>query len=183
MNMQVLTIIIVVAIAAAAILGWLYATKRHTDRLRERFGPEYDAALSKAGDRRRAEAELRARARRVEQLHIRHLDQEESVRFAERWRAVQARFVDDPRGAVAQANALVKELMQSRGYPIGDFDQRAADISVDHPHLVENYRAAREIAQRSEGGAADTDELRTAFMHYRRLFEELLETPELVETR
>ena len=181
MDMQVLALIIVAAIAAAAILGWLYATKRHTGRLRERFGPEYDAALSEAGDRRRAEAELDARVRRIQQLHIRHLEQDESGRFAERWRSVQARFVDDPCGAVAQANTLVKEVMQARGYPIGDFDQRAADISVDYPRVVENYRAAREIAQRSE--AASTDELRTAFMHYRRLFEELLEAPELVETR
>jgi len=181
MNMQVLAILVVVAVAAAAILLWVYAAKRQSTQLRERFGPEYDAAVSKMGDRRRAEADLKARAQRVEQLHIRRLERDEAERFAERRRSVQALFVDDPRGAVAHANSLVKEVMQARGYPMGDFDQRAADISVDHPHVVENYRAAREIALRSDGGAASTDELRTAFVHYRALFEELLEAPELVE--
>jgi hypothetical protein len=130
------------------------------------------------GDRAKAEAELAARKARVEKLRIKQLSPGDAQRYAEQWRAVQARFVDDPVEAVREADRLVCEVMQSRGYPMGDFELRAADVSVDHPRVVEHYRAAHEIALRNEQGAAATEDLRRAIVHYRTLFDELIHTPE-----
>ncbi len=152
---------------------WAYQRWR-TDRLRRQFGPEYDRTLSEQANRRRAEAELEARARRVEILHIRELDPKDRARFAEAWRSVQARFAEDPKGAVAKADRLVGEVMQARGYPVGTFEQCAADISVHHPRVVEEYRRAHEIALCAEHGQASTEDLRQATMCYRALLEELL---------
>jgi hypothetical protein len=123
---------------------------------------------------RTAEAELEDRRRRVEQLQIRPLPRNERERYEAAWYQVQGRFVDDPAGAMAQADLLVGEVMQARGYPMGDFETRAADISVDHPQVVENYRAAHAIALRTQGGQATTEELRQAMVHYRALFADLL---------
>ena len=166
--------IVLAALLAAGAVAWMMYEKQRTNRLRSRFGPEYDHAVKEAGNRRKAEAELESRARRVGMLELRELPPDDRERFARRWREAQAHFVDEPAPAVAEASALVKEVMGARGYPVGDFDQRAADISVDHPAVVENYREARRIALASESGRAFTEDLRRAMVLYRALFEELL---------
>jgi nitrogen fixation-related uncharacterized protein len=181
------TAIVILAVVVAVILItlglivllWL----RRSRRLREQFGPEYKHAVRHYGDARKAETELAAREKRVRQLEIRPLTNEEQSRFAEGWRRTQARFVDEPSKAVEEADGLIKEVMQTRGYPVGDFDQRAADISVDHPNVVTNYRAGREIAARNKSGKATTEDLRQAMMHYRSLFEELMEVAEPVTSK
>lgn len=176
----VLIVVVAIAVVALVLVAWILFRKARTKKLRARFGPEYDRAVTQIGDWRKAEDELQARKKRVEKLKVRALSPDEQKGFAERWAAAQARFVDDPKGAVADANSLIKEVMQACGYPMADFEQRAADISVDHPRVVSNYRAAREIAVRSDGGKASTEDLRQAFVYYRALFDELLETPQLV---
>jgi hypothetical protein len=168
----VLAIALVAALAAAA---WLFMRNKRTEALQDRFGPEYDRALSEHHDQGKAERELRQREERIEHLNIRRLDREERARFADRWQRVQGRFVDDPTGATNEADELVGEVMGARGYPVGDFEQRAADVSVNHPRVVEHYRAAHAIAQQNERGDADTEELRQALVHFRALFEDLLE--------
>ena len=168
-----LTIVVVVILVALGLILLLW--RRRSRKLQEQFGPEYKHAIRQYGDARKAEAELAAREKRVRKLEIRPLTHEEQSRFAEVWRRTQARFVDEPSKAVGEADDLIKEVMQTRGYPVGDFDQRAADISVDHPNVVTNYRAGREIAARNKSGEATTEDLRQAMMHYRSLFEELVE--------
>jgi hypothetical protein len=171
-------VVIVLVIALVAAIGaaiWLYMRNRQTAALQNRFGSEYDHALSTHHDQREAERELRQREERVDQLSIRPLELAERDRFAERWRSVQAQFVDDPAAATDEADELVGEVMATRGYPVGDFEQRAADVSVHHPRVVEHYRAAHEIALRNARGNADTEQLRQALVHFRALFEDLLE--------
>src|SRR5437588_2693764 len=170
----VILAIVVVAIAAGA---FFYLRRRRSENLRKQFGPEYKRTVDQYGDQRKAEAELAAREKRVRRLEIRALSAEEQNRFAEAWKKTQARFVDEPSQAVGEADGLVKEVMQARGYPVGDFEQRAADISVDHPNVVTNYRAARDSAVRNRSGKATTEDLRQAMVHYRSLFEELLAEP------
>jgi hypothetical protein len=167
---------LVVAIAAIVIVAaaWLVTSRRRSQRLRQRFGPEYDHAVQEESTVRRAEASLEARAKRVEALHIKPLIREDADRFDAAWRNVQTRFVDDPQGAVTEADRLVGEVMAARGYPLGNFEQRVADISVDHPDVVMNYRAAREIALVHARGQATTEDLRQAMVHYRALFSDLL---------
>ena len=180
----------VIVLAAVAILlivalVWLYV-RRHrntTAVLRQKFGPEYDRAVLKHGSERKAQAKLEDREKRVEKLNIRDLDPMEHERFSKRWESVQSRFVDSPKGAVAEADDLVSSVMKTRGYPVSDFDQRAADISVDHPRVVENYRSAHAIALRVGKNEATTEELRTAMIHYRSLFEELVQVPTIVERK
>jgi hypothetical protein len=168
-------VLIVVMIAVAAALAYMYMRKRRTAELRQHFGPEYDRAVREHGSERRAETVLGEREKRVQKFHIRELGSEERERFSSQWRAVQARFVDDPKGSVTHADELVVQVMQTRGYPMADFEQRAADISVDHPRVVGNYRAARLIALRHRKGEATTEDLRNAMIYYRSLLEELLE--------
>ena len=170
-------IIVVAVVAGLAIVAaaWMYMQKRRTEQLRSKFGPEYERAVETGGDRRNAESMLEERQKRVEKLDIRPLANEDRQRFQEAWIREQARFVDDPQGAVEEADTLIGEVMRARGYPVGDFDQRAADISVDHPMVVENYRIAHEIALRDRRGEASTEHLRKALVHYRALFEEILE--------
>lgn len=169
-------VVVVVAVAAA----FLWQRKRRTERLRTQFGgPEYARAVAQGGNRRKAEAGLEERAQRVEAFHVRPLAAGDRARFLESWRGLQARFVDGPAGAVSEADLLLRDLMSTRGYPVADFEQRAADISVDHPLVLENYRAAHEIALRQTGGKATTEELRVAMVHYRTLFEELVSEPVL----
>ena len=165
----VLVVLVVVAIA-------LYVRKRNhtTAELRDRFGPEYDRAVKQHGSERKAEAKLADRETRVDLLQIRSLDLAERERYLAQWQAVQSRFVDYPKGAVVEADELISSLMQTRGYPVSDFDQRAADISVDHPRVVENYRSGHNIALRLGTGEASTEELRTAMIHHRSLFDELV---------
>jgi hypothetical protein len=174
-----LIVLAAVAILIVAALAWLYVRKRRstTANLRQKFGPEYERAVREHGSERKAEAKLEDREKRVETLNIRDLDPMEHERFAKRWESVQSRFVDSPKGAVAEADDLVSLLMKTRGYPVSDFDQRAADISVAHPRVVENYRSAHEIALRVGKDGATTEDLRTAMIHYRSLFEELAQVP------
>ena len=174
------TIIIIVAVALVAIATiiaavWMYLQKKQTERLHSRFGPEYDRLAEGEGGRRRTEKTLNEREKRVEKFNLFPLSPENRDLFARAWQQAQAGFVDDPRSAVANADRLVTEVMSARGYPMGDFEQRAADISVDHPLVVKNYRVAHEIALRDTGGETSTDDLRTALLHYRMLFEDLLE--------
>ncbi len=177
-----------VVIVIIAVLALLYVRKRRhtTADLRNKFGPEYDRAVLVHGTGRKAEAKLEDREKRVEKLNIRDLDPIEHERFSKRWESVQSRFVDSPKGAVTEADDLVSSLMKARGYPISDFDQRAADISVDHPRVVENYRSAHEIALRVAKVGKDeatTEELRTAMIHYRSLFDELMQLSASVERK
>jgi hypothetical protein len=175
-----LAVLVVVIIAVA---GLMYMRKRRsaTADLRKQFGPEYDRAVLKHGSERKAEAKLEDREKRVEKLNIRDLDPMEHERFTKQWASVQSRFVDSPRGAVTEADDLISALMKTRGYPVSDFDQRAADISVDHPRVVENYRSAHEVALRVGKDEATTEDLRTAMIHYRSLFDELVQVPSTVE--
>lgn len=176
MNQQQLIITIaIVVVAGLAVASILLVRKRRSQALRDRFGPEYDRVVRKEGDVRRGEDVLAFRSKRLEKLKIRPLSQADHANFVSRWGVVQLQFVDDPKGTVARADQLVTEVMQARGYPMGDFDQRVADISVDHPVVVENYRTAHEIALRHSRGQASTEDLRKAMVHYRSLFDELLE--------
>jgi hypothetical protein len=163
-------------VAAVVIIGilWMATRKRRTEALKERFGPEYDRTLREHG--KRAETVLAEREKRVERFPIRELAADERERFVTEWRTVQSRFVDDPNAAVTEADELVSRLMQTRGYPMSNFDQRAADLSVDHPKVVDNYRAAHEIALRHRRGEATTEDLRQAIIYYRSLFDDLLQT-------
>jgi len=170
----ILAIVVIVVIVGIA---WMMMQRR-TEALRQRFGPEYDRAITEHGDARQAESELAARQKRVERLDIHPLDPAQREGFTDAWQAAQSHFVDAPAEAIKDADRLVSEVMRARGYPVGDFEQRAADISVDHPAVVENYRAARAIALANERGNAGTEDLRQAIVHYRALFEELLETRE-----
>jgi len=172
----IVAVIVVVAIVAG--VGWWAAQRQRSERLRERFGPEYERAVRGAQDRGKAESELMARQERVEALEIRPLEQATRDRFASRWANVQALFVDDPLRAVGQADELIGEVMAARGYPVSNFEQRVADVSVDHPHVVDHYRTAHAIAGRQRSGTADTEQLRQAMVHYRALFADLLETPD-----
>ena len=175
MDNPVVIVLVIALVAALAAAVWLYMRNKRTEALQDRFGPEYDRALSAHHDQGKAERELKEREERVDHLDIRPLDREERDRFADRWRTVQAQFVDDPTGATDEADQLVGEVMATRGYPVGDFEQRAADVSVNHPRVVEHYRAAHEIALQNADGNADTEELRQALVHFRALFEDLLE--------
>jgi hypothetical protein len=166
---------VVLIVAVGAIVAWVVMQRQRTQRLRQRFGPEYTRTVDEFGERTKAEAELTKREQRVARLNIAALAPADAARFSQAWKALQSRFVDNPKGVVAEADHLVRELMVKRGYPMGDFERRAADISVDHPGVVTTYRAAQAIAARDERGEADTEELRKAVVHYRTLFEELLE--------
>jgi antitoxin component HigA of HigAB toxin-antitoxin module len=186
MDSTLILLVVVVAVAIVAIAFWLTTVQRRRQRsheLKEQFGPEYERAVTAYGRQTEAEKELEQRKERVDQLHIRTLSNEQSTRYASQWHEVQAQFVDDPEQAIAEADRLVVEVMQARGYPMVEFEQRAADVSVDHPDVVEHYRAAHRIAGRSARGEAETEDLRQAMVHYRALFQELIETPTTKETR
>lgn len=164
---------ILLAVALAAVV-LIIIGQRRTRSLRDKFGPEYDQTVKSMKSRGKAESDLNRRIERVEELSIRPLSVADRTRFEESWQADQARFVDDPRGAVKEADRLVAELMQVRGYPVADFEQRAADVSVHHPTVVSEYRAAHDIAERDSKGQANTEQLRKAMVHYRALFRDLL---------
>jgi hypothetical protein len=178
------TLIFVVLLAALgmAVLVWFVMQKQRTAKLKQRFGPEYERAIVDFGSRTRAESELLKREQRVAGLKIVPLAQADAVRFSQAWSTLQGRFIDSPKGVVVEADQLVRELMEKRGYPMGDFERRAADISVDYPGVVSNYRAAQVIATRDANGEADTEELRKAVIHYRTLFDELLEVKPVAPT-
>jgi hypothetical protein len=168
-------VVIAAAVLVLAVGVWTLAAWRRRTQLRERFGPEYERLLAERGDRREAESELLGRQKRREEMDIHPLDPSARDNYAIAWREIQARFVDGPAVAVKEANGLVTEVMRDRGYPIEDFDQRSADISVDYPVVVENYRAAQAITLRNEEGKASTEDLRQAMVHYRSLFSSLLD--------
>ena len=174
MNTTAWIIVAIVVVAILIIAASLWSRRRRSDHLKDRFGPEYDRAVEEKGGRSKAEADLAEREKRVEKLHIRPLDAAERREFSKRWTDVQARFVDDPARAVAFADALLGEVMKARGYPVSDFEQRAGDISVDHPKVVEHYRTAHDIALRHGRGQASTEDLRQAMIHYRALFDDLV---------
>jgi hypothetical protein len=176
---QTLTAVLmgVVILAVVAVIAWSYEQRkrRHSQHLQQRFGAEYTRTVNELGNRSKAEAELEAREKRAKRFNIIPISPVDAARFGQAWNALQSRFVDDPKGAVSEADRLVHELMTKRGYPMADFERRAADVSVDHPSVVANYRAARAIAVRDQRQQASTEELRKAVVHYRALFQELLE--------
>jgi hypothetical protein len=172
------SILAIVAFAVAALiviaLAWFLWTRTRSRRLKESFGPEYDRVVSKSG-RSEGEKRLDERRKRVEKYDLHPLPADDRVRFVRRWDEVQARFVDDPEAAVADAQNLVDEVMGARGYPVGDIQRQQEDVSVENPGVVNHYRRAREIARRNDAGEASTEDLRLAMQHYRTLFESLLE--------
>lgn len=174
-NILLIGIVVLVVLAALAV-AWFYAERQRRARVQQRFGPEYDRAVRETGTPVKATAILEDRVRRVEGLKIHVLSREQADAFGREWKRVQALFVDDPDGAVDAADRLVTQVMSARGYPIEDFDTRAADLSVDHPRVVENYRVARNLALRRTRGEAGTEELRQAVVNYRALFDDLLDT-------
>jgi hypothetical protein len=174
-NAGLLVAIIVIVVIVLA-LAWILMRQQRTARLRKQFGPEYERAVSESGSRQAAEAELEDRRARREKLEVVALEPAARDRYLEQWRLVQAQFVDSPTEATRAADRLINEVMRERGYPVEDFEQRAADISVDHPQVVDDYRAAHAVAEANERSEASTEDLRQALVHYRSLFEELLET-------
>ena len=174
MNTTTLIAIVAVAVIVIAVVAWLAYSSSQSKRLRERFGPEYDAVLKRHGSKARAEAELRRRQKRVERFEILPLAPAEVTRFSQAWTRLQGSFVDDPKGVLIEADRLVRDLLAKRGYPVADFEMRAADISVDHPVVVNNYRAAQRIVSLDQRGEASTEDLRKAVVHFRALFDELL---------
>jgi hypothetical protein len=167
-------LIALVAILVVGIIAWQISASRRTSQLRDRFGPEYDRLASDMDSKRDAEAELAGREERREELEIRELPDASRERYVQTWRDIQAQFVDDPRGAIGTADKLLESVMAERGYPIEDFEQRAADLSVDHPRVVQNYREGHRIAEASKDNGTSTEDLRQALKHYRELFEELV---------
>ena len=177
--------VVVFALLLGVVIGlWYSIRKRRTTKLRNRFGStEYARAVNEGGSQRKAEAALDKRAERVDALHIRPLAAADRARFVESWARVEARFVDGPGGAVMDADKLLGDVMSTRGYPMSDFEQRAADISVDHPLVLDNYRAAHQGALRHTRGQANTEDLRQAMIHFRTLFEELVGPPDIARAR
>jgi cytoskeletal protein RodZ len=185
MDSQTLIIIgITVAVCALIAVGvWIAVNQMRSRRLREQFGPEYDRTVKQAKDRDLAEAELQNREKRVKKYRIVPLSEHDRTHYQHAWDRVQNQFVDDPRGATTEADELIFEVMERRGYPVNGFEQAAADLSVDYPAVVENYRAATLIAQRNRQGEAGTEDLRQALVYYRALFHELLQTTSPREQR
>ena len=174
-NTLLLVILAVVVIAVIVVVSLIGSRKRQSADLREKFGPEYENTLQQFnGDKSRAEQELAAREKRVDKFDIHPLEPQQRNYFENEWRTIQTQFVDAPDQAVARADSLIQQVMQAEGYPVGDFEQRAADISVDHPGVVTHYRAAHETALKNDKSKANTEELRQALVHYRALFQDLL---------
>ena len=170
-----LLVAIIIIVVLLVLVAVLVGQRRRTRGLQERFGPEYRRTVARTGDQRAAESQLAEREQRRQQLNIVQLEPAARDRYLEAWQATQGKFVDDPAGATREADALVARVMRDRGYPVDDFEQRAADVSVDHPRVAENYRAAHAVSVANEQGLAGTDDLRQAFVHYRSLFAELLD--------
>src|SRR5579859_8159445 len=183
-NLSIVTDVIVALVAVVLILAiaaaWVNGQRARSAKLQSRFGPEYDRTLESTGSRKQAEEELAARQKRVQAFNIRYLTTDERKQFSDRWRAAQAQFVDNPSQAIVTADRLVDEVMRKRGYPVGDFEQNAADLSVDHAEVVSNYRAARALVAKNEQKQASTEDLRQAMVHFRALFDDLLAVPDEV---
>ncbi|MQY28357.1 hypothetical protein [Nocardia aurantia] len=172
--MSTVVIVVVIVVVVAAVLAVAAQPMLRRRRLRERFGPEYDRTVTESGDRRTAERELAERERRHSELDLRELSDDQRQRYTTRWTEVQERFVDDPEAALQDADQLIVSVMAERGYPTEDFDQQVADLSVEHAEPVGRYRVAHEIATRSDGNGVSTEDMRTAIVHYRDLFQDLL---------
>jgi hypothetical protein len=170
-----IAIIVIVVVVVLALLAALVLPRMRSRRLQDRFGPEYERTVDETGDRRAAERDLSERQQRRKELDIRPLEPHARDAYADRWRHTQERFVDSPGEAVAEADVLVQQVMRDRGYPTGDFEQQARDVSVDHGDVVQEYHAAHEISVLNDGGRASTEQLREAMVHYRTLFAELLD--------
>jgi hypothetical protein len=168
--------VVLILVIMGAILAPKFARRNRSKQLHDQFGTEYDHTVQTLGNEKKAQTELKERQKYVEALEIHSLSARERERYQADWIAVQSKFVDEPGQAIVDADRLIMEVMQKRAYPISDFEQRAADVSVTYPALVSNYRAAREIALKNEKNLADTEELRQAMIYYRSLFNELLET-------
>lgn len=174
MNTVSIIVIVVAVIVVAGVLSWT-ALRLRSRRLEQKFGPEYDRAIKEAGGRRSAESELREREKRRERLELHSLPDETRERYRDEWNGIQQRFVDVPGQAVRDADELVTRIMQDEGYPVDDFEQRAADLSVEHPDVVQRYRAAHSIAVQHQRGQAETEQLREGVTSYRELVDVLLE--------
>jgi hypothetical protein len=185
MDTLLIILLAVAAVTVVTVIGFVYVynAQQRRERLRRQFGPEYERAVDRYGDEGAAERELEQRRRRVERYRLKELPPTQAQEFAERWRSAQARFVDDPPGAVKDAEELCTEVMNARGYPVADFERQAEDVSVEHPQVASDYRAAHEIALRNERGEATTEDLRQAMVYYRSLFDELLGKGVSVESR
>jgi hypothetical protein len=184
MDMHVTIVIAAVLVVALAVVAaWLYIRQGRSRRLRNQFGPEYERTVKETGDTARAESRLEQLERRVHGFQVHDLSQADRQVFTRSWHALQAHFVDDPRNAVIEADRLIGQIMSARGYPVSDFEQRAADVSVNHPFVVEHYRAGHEITLRYAQGRAGTEDLRQAIIHYRALFAELVDKPELARAQ
>jgi hypothetical protein len=175
-NTYLIIAVVLVLVIMGAILGPIFSRRQRSKRYSDKFGPEYDRTVKSMGNKKKAQTELDERRTHVETLNIRPLSDGERQRYLAAWTAVQAKFVDQPAQATVEADHLIMEVMQMRDYPVSDFEQRAADISINYPDLVSNYRAAREIAIKNEHHQADTEELRQAMIYYRSLFDELLKS-------
>ncbi len=173
-NTRTLVLVIALAVIVVGVVGWLVYSQYRSKRLKQRFGPEYGAAVKRLGSKAKAETELRRREKRVANFEIIELAPADVARFSQAWTRLQGSFVDDPKGVLIEADRLVRELLLKRGYPVADFDLRAADISVGHPIVVNNYRAAQRIVSLDQRGEASTEDLRKAVVHFRALFDELL---------
>ena len=169
-------VVVLVVVVVLALVLWLVLRQRRQAKMRQRFGPEYDRAIEQHGSRRTAEADLSDRARRHERLELQPLSPEARGRYQDQWRGIQSRFVDEPEAAIIEADSLLDRVMRDRGYPVEDFDEKADLVSVDHPGVVENYRAARAVRERNTRNLASTEDLRDALLRYRSLFDEMLET-------
>jgi hypothetical protein len=180
-NVQLIGIIVAVVVVVAGVL--MLARAQKSRRLRTRFGPEYSRAVQESGSAARGEERLAKLEQRVERFKIHALSPPDQSRFVDAWRQVQAKFVDAPEVAVAEGDQLVREAMTARGYPVVDFDQQAADLSVNHPLVVEHYRDGHAIAVRHAQGQASTEDLRQAMIHYRKLFDDLVGEPEVARAR
>jgi hypothetical protein len=176
-------LIAIAVIAACVAAVWVVWSRRRSEMLRRQFGPEYERAVAERHSRRGGENELMARRRRRAHLDIRPLNPESQARHREAWRAVQSRFVDEPHEAIHDADLLVSTVMTERGYPMENFERNSEDISVDHPTVVQNYRAAHGITLADEHGGASTEDLREGMVHYRALFDELLDDGTAQERR
>jgi hypothetical protein len=183
MSTSAIVVAIVIAVLVVATAIALIIRNQRSKRLRSRFGPEYGRAIEETGSKTQAEAKLEKLERRVERFDLRPLSPVARANFVAAWQKIQARFVDDPKGALTEADKLIQGVMAARGYPVTDFDQRAADISVNHPLIVEHYRAGHEIAVQHSKGRASTEDMRQAMIHYRTLFAELADEPELIRSK
>ena len=182
-NTYNIIIVVLVLVILGLILGLIFSRRQRSKRYQNKFGPDYDATVKKMGSQTKAQSEMDQRQKHVDSLDIRSLSLSEREKYLVEWKAVQAKFIDQPGPATVEADHLIMEVMQLRNYPVADFEQRAADISINYPDLVSNYRQARAIALKNEQHKADTEELRQALVHYRALFNELLITEQVVQEK